>query len=102
LATMSSKNSTIKIWSYSHSPSTHGHNLDECYSPFSQHHTTHCRKTGALTAPKQHACTNGLKHHPALLESSPTGIQWSNSKSNSCRTFFGNSYTAPTPSLHTI
>ncbi len=29
-------------------------------------------------------------------------IQWSNSKSTSCRTFFGNSYTAQTPSLHTI
>jgi hypothetical protein len=29
-------------------------------------------------------------------------IQWSNSKSISRRTFFGNSYTAPTPSLHTI
>jgi hypothetical protein len=29
-------------------------------------------------------------------------IQWSNSKSASRRKFFGNSYTAPTPSLHTI
>jgi hypothetical protein len=32
------------------------------------------------------------------LESSPTDIQLSNSKSNSCRTFFGNSYTAATQS----
>jgi hypothetical protein len=45
--------------------------LDQCYSLFSQHHTTHHRKTGALTAPTQHSCTKGLQHHPTLLESSP-------------------------------
>ena len=69
--TMSSKNSTTKIWIYSHSPSTHGHNLDQCYSLFSQHCDARNRKTGTLTVPMQHSCTNGLQHHPAPLESSP-------------------------------
>ncbi len=62
----------VEMGSYSHSTSTHGHNFAQCYSCFSQHHTTHRRKTGALTAPTQHLCTNGHQHHPAPLESSST------------------------------
>ncbi len=64
-------------------------------------HTTH-------TNNEYHRPNASLMHKRASQPPCPLGIlasadlQWKQSASPTRRTFFGNSYTAPTPSLHTL
>ncbi len=46
------------------------------------------------------SCPNELCNHHAHLVSSSAGIRWSHLASPTRRTFFGNSYTAPTPTVN--
>ncbi len=109
----SSVNSTKKTWSLSISPLTPGHGLVPCYRHSSPPPTIPPKKPGTPHTPTINitnlmptSCTNtnAPHNHHAHLGSShqPTSNGNKLPCQHGCRKFFGNSYTAPTPSLHTL
>jgi hypothetical protein len=107
---MSLVNYTKKTGSSSPSPLTHEHGLVPCYKHSSPPPTSIQQK------PRRTTHTNNKYHRPntnpmyecASQPPCPLGIlisahlQWSQSASTTWQTFYGNSYTAPKPSLHTV
>ena len=106
----SSVNSIKETWYSFLSPLTRGHDLAQCYRHSSPPPTTPAKNLGAPHTPnsKYHRPNANLMCERASQPPCPLGILTSadirrtQSVSPTRRTFFGNSYTAPTPSLHTL
>ena len=104
------ENSIKKTWYSLLSPLTPGHDLARCYRHSSPPPTTPAKKPWRTT----HTNTKNLRPNANLMYECasqppcPLGIltsadiRWMQYASPTQRTFFGNSYTAPTPSIHNL